>query len=129
MKLTTKGRYSVMALAELAGSAQGRPLALADIARRQGISLSYLEQLFARLRRAGLVRSVRGPGGGYLLARPAADIHVADIVLAVERRQRADAGGQGPVESLWRRLDAHMLDFLSGVTLADLPVDELAAAA
>ena len=86
MRLSTKGRYAVMAMADLAGNEGGtRPISLAEIAKRQEISLSYLEQLFAKLRRrAGLVRSVRGPGGGYRLSRPAAELRIADIILAVD---------------------------------------------
>src|SRR3569833_3493733 len=89
MRLSTKGRYAVMAMADLAGHApdagkEARPVALADIAERQDISLSYLEQLFAKLRRGGLVPSVRGPGGGYRLARPSAELRIADIIVAVD---------------------------------------------
>ena len=85
MRLSTKGRYAVMAMADLASFDEaGKPVSLADIAQRQEISLSYLEQLFAKLRRGGLVRSVRGPGGGYRLSRPAAELRVADIVMAVD---------------------------------------------
>ena len=84
MRLSTKGRYAVTAMADLAAQEGGKPVALAEIARRQEISLSYLEQLFAKLRRQNLVRSVRGPGGGYRLGRPARDIRVADVILAVD---------------------------------------------
>src|SRR6185437_16229523 len=85
MRLSTKGRYAVMAMADLAKRGQDdRAVTLADIARRQDISLPYLEQLFARLRRSGLVKSVRGPGGGYRLARTAAEMAVAEIVTAVD---------------------------------------------
>jgi len=91
MRLSTKGRYAVMAMADLAGNARDaatagetRPVALADIAARQDISLSYLEQLFAKLRRGGLVTSVRGPGGGYRLTRGSADTRVSEIILAVD---------------------------------------------
>src|ERR1700759_5856025 len=89
MRLSTKGRYAVMAMADLAGPAseqgsESRPVALADIAARQDISLSYLEQLFAKLRRGGLVPGVRGPGGGYRLSRPSGDLRIADIILAVD---------------------------------------------
>src|SRR6201992_3703491 len=85
MRLSTKGRYAVMAMADLAGhAAQARPVALADIAERQEISLSYLEELFAKLRRGGLVTSVRGPGGGYRLSRPSAEVRIADIIVAVD---------------------------------------------
>ena len=90
MRLSTKGRYAVMAMADLAGNGavpdlgEPRPVALADIAARQDISLSYLEQLFAKLRRGGLVTSVRGPGGGYRLSRPSGELRIADIILAVD---------------------------------------------
>jgi Rrf2 family iron-sulfur cluster assembly transcriptional regulator len=94
VKLSTKGRYAVMALVDLASQTDGRPVALADIAERQEISLSYLEQLFAKLRRGGLVRSVRGPGGGYLLARSADETRRPDANPAPQpaaARTRADA--------------------------------------
>ena len=84
MKLSTKGRYAVMAMVDLARHANGQPIALAEIADRQEISLSYLEQLFAKLRRGGLVKSVRGPGGGYLLARGTDSTRISDIILAVD---------------------------------------------
>ncbi len=85
MRLSTKGRYAVMAMADLAAHGEGaRPVSLADIAERQEISLSYLEQLFAKLRRGGLVVSVRGPGGGYRLSRVAGEIRIADIIVAVD---------------------------------------------
>ena len=85
MRLSTKGRYAVMAMADLAAHEAGaKPVSLADIAQRQDISLSYLEQLFAKLRRGGLVRSVRGPGGGYRLSRASAELRIADIILAVD---------------------------------------------
>jgi len=84
VKLSTKGRYAVMAMVDLACNSNGSPVALADIADRQEISLSYLEQLFGKLRKGGLVKSVRGPGGGYLLARPAPQTRVSDIILAVD---------------------------------------------
>ncbi len=89
MKLSTKGRYAVMAMVDLAAQNSDRPIALAEIAERQDISLSYLEQLFAKLRRGGLVASVRGPGGGYRLARPAEETRIADIILAVDEPIRA----------------------------------------
>ena len=84
MKLSTKGRYAVMAMVDLARHGAGHPVSLADIAERQEISLSYLEQLFARLRKNELVRSVRGPGGGYLLGRGTEDVKISDIILAVD---------------------------------------------
>jgi Rrf2 family iron-sulfur cluster assembly transcriptional regulator len=89
MKLSTKGRYAVMAMVDLACHCRGTPVSLADIAERQEISLSYLEQLFAKLRRGGLVRSVRGPGGGYLPARPLDETRISDIILAVDEPIRA----------------------------------------
>jgi Rrf2 family iron-sulfur cluster assembly transcriptional regulator len=84
MRLSTKGRYAVMAMVDLARHGADGPVALADIALRQEISLPYLEQLFAKLRRSGLIRSVRGPGGGYLLARPCSSMRISDIIVAVD---------------------------------------------
>jgi len=89
MRLSTKGRYAVMAMTDLAMNAQGKPISLSEISERQQISLSYLEQLFARLRKAGLVRSARGPGGGYSLARPSEALFVSEIVLAVDEPIKA----------------------------------------
>ncbi len=132
MKLSTKGRYAVMALVDLASQSDGRPVALADIAERQEISLSYLEQLFAKLRRGGLVRSVRGPGGGYLLARPAEETRISDAILAVDEPIRAtrckpnSAIGCRSNKSrclthdLWEELGNQIHIFLSSVTLADV---------
>lgn len=131
MKLSTKGRYAVMAMADLARSSRERPVPLGDIASRQEISLSYLEQLFAKLRRAGVVSSVRGPGGGYRLARPASETRVADIMLAVEepvdvtRCQHKPAGcmeggARCITHDLWDELGRHIHLFLNGVTLEDV---------
>ena len=132
MKLTTKGRYAVMAMADLARHSAGDPLTLSEIATRQDISLSYLEQLFSKLRKGGLVRSVRGPGGGYLLARSAEAIRVSDIVLAVDepiRATRCQPGspmscqgvkGRCMTHDLWEELSNHILLFLSSVSLADV---------
>ncbi len=132
MKLSTKGRYAVMALVDLASQADGRPVALADIAERQEISLSYLEQLFAKLRRGGLVRSVRGPGGGYLLARAAAETRISDAILAVDEPIRAtrckpnsSAGCRANksrclTHDLWEELGNQIHVFLSSVSLADV---------
>ncbi|MEX2298121.1 MAG: Rrf2 family transcriptional regulator [Dongiaceae bacterium] len=133
MKLSTKGRYAVMALVDLAfHSNDGKPVALADIAGRQEISLSYLEQLFAKLRRGGLVRSVRGPGGGYLLARPATDLRISDAILAVDEPIHATRCSPGsPVgcqsnksrcltHDLWEELGNQIHLFLSSVSLADV---------
>jgi Rrf2 family iron-sulfur cluster assembly transcriptional regulator len=141
MKLSTKGRYAVTALADiaLAGAVPGRegePLvSLSEIAERQNISLSYLEQLFVRLRRAGLVDSVRGPGGGYRLARDPSALTIADVMTAVDERLNAmGCGGRignscsgGTAlcltHNLWEQLSAHVHVFLTRTTLADV-VDE-----
>jgi len=129
MRLTTKGRYAVTAMLDLAINADAAPTSLGDIAQRQGISLSYLEQLFARLRRAGLVRSVRGPGGGYLLVHIPADINVANIVDAVDesvdatRCQGLSDCQQGDTcltHHLWCELSDQIRHFLDGVTLEQL---------
>ena len=132
MKLSTKGRYAVMAMVDLACHCQGAPVALADVAQRQEISLAYLEQLFLRLRRSGLVRSVRGPGGGYLPARALEDTRIADIILAVDepiRATRCPAGtGMGCkkdksrclTHDLWEELGNQIHLYLSSVTLADV---------
>jgi Rrf2 family iron-sulfur cluster assembly transcriptional regulator len=132
MRLSTKGRYAVMALVDLASNSNGRPVALADISSRQEISLSYLEQLFAKLRRSGLVKSVRGPGGGYLLARSAEDTRISDAILAVDEPIRAtrckpnSAAGCHSDKSrclthdLWEELSHQIQLFLSAVSLADV---------
>lgn len=132
MKLNTKGRYAVMAMADLAKHGMAKPVSLADIATRQEISLSYLEQLFAKLRRSGLVRSVRGPGGGYRLAKSAAETRVADIILAVDepiKATRCDlasqtgctgARGRCITHDLWEELSRQIHIFLSGVSMADI---------
>jgi Rrf2 family iron-sulfur cluster assembly transcriptional regulator len=132
VKLSTKGRYAVMALVDLASQTDGRPVALADIAERQEISLSYLEQLFAKLRRGGLVRSVRGPGGGYLLARTADDTRVSDAILAVDEPIRATRCKSGSsagcranksrclTHDLWEELGNQIQVFLNSVSLADV---------
>ncbi len=129
MRLTTKGRYAVTAMLDLAMHQGGGPTALADIARRQGISLSYLEQLFARLRKRGLVTSVRGPGGGYNLAREAAAIHVAEVIGAVDenldttrcaRQGNCQDGHPCLTHDLWLDLSDRIYDYLSNVSLQDL---------
>ena len=132
MRLSTKGRYAVMAMVDLASRSLGRPVALADIAQRQEISLSYLEQLFAKLRKGGLVRSVRGPGGGYLLSHPAEATRVSDIILAVDEPIRATRcmpgspmgctgdNGRCMTHDLWEELGNHIHLFLSSVSLADV---------
>lgn len=133
MRLSTKGRYAVMAMADLAQhEAANKPVSLADIAQRQEISLSYLEQLFAKLRRSGLVKSVRGPGGGYRLSRPAGELRIADVIVAVDEpiaATRCKPGtakgctGQGArcvTHDLWEELGRQIHVFLSAVSLADV---------
>jgi len=129
MRLTTKGRYAVTAMLDLAIHAQQGPVSLNDISGRQGISLSYLEQLFAKLRRNGLVASVRGPGGGYRLSRESEQINVADIVDAVNesmdatrcsRRGDCQDGQPCLTHHLWLDLSDQIHDFLAGITLAGL---------
>lgn len=133
MRLTSKGRYAVMAMADLAlhGGAKAA-VPLAEIAKRQQISLSYLEQLFARMRRAGLVAGVRGPGGGYRLAKPAHDTAIAEIVAAVNEPIKATLCKEGSMTScmgqegrciahgLWVALGDHIHGFLASVTLGAL---------
>lgn len=139
MRLSTKGRYAVMAMADLARRQDEpcRAVALADIAQRQEISLSYLEQLFARLRRRGLVQSARGPGGGYRLTKTAEETSIADIVHAVDepiRAVRCAAKGQGCMSKgerclthdLWASLGDHIEDYLASVSLADVVSGRLA---
>jgi Rrf2 family iron-sulfur cluster assembly transcriptional regulator len=132
MKLSTKGRYAVMAMVDLASNSNGRPVSLADIAERQEISLSYLEQLFGKLRRGGLVRSVRGPGGGYMLSRALDQTRVSDIVVAVDEPLRATRCPPGTslgcgknhgrclTHDLWEELGNQIHQFLSAVTLDDV---------
>ena len=128
MRLTTKGRFAVTAMIDLALNSGDGPVTLAAISERQKISLSYLEQLFGRLRRYGLVESVRGPGGGYCLARQDADITIADVVRAVD--EMLDATQCGGLQNcrqaqrcmtheLWSTLNDRIYEFLSSVTLAD----------
>jgi Rrf2 family transcriptional regulator, iron-sulfur cluster assembly transcription factor len=133
MRLTSKGRYAVMAMADLAanGGAE-RAVPLQEVALRQDISLSYLEQLFARLRKAGLVNGVRGPGGGYKLSRAAEVIPVAEIIMAVNEPIKATRCRDGSLKScqgkagrciahdLWDELGRQISVFLSGVTLDDV---------
>ncbi len=140
MRLSTKGRYAVMAMADLARRQDEpcRAVALADIAARQEISLSYLEQLFARLRRKGLVQSARGPGGGYRLARTAEETSIADIVLAVDEplhATRCAEKGKGcmlkgercQTHDLWDDLGRRIEDYLASVSLADVITGRLGA--
>ena len=137
MKLSTKGRYAVMAMVDLTMHAGERPVVLADIAERQDISLSYLEQLFAKLRRAELVRSVRGPGGGYLLARGADETLISQVVLAVDEPIRVTRCKPGdPIgcrgnksrcmtHDLWEELGNQVYLFLSSVTIGDVVASRL----
>ena len=130
MRMSTKGRLAVNALLDLALREGAGPVALASISERQQVSLSYLEQMFSRLRKVGVVESTRGPGGGYTLGRAATQISVADIVSAVD--DPADAvqrtgTDDGLSRSLWRQLDAVMLDHMATITLQSL-VDEQVAA-
>lgn len=129
MRLTTKGRYAVTAMLDLALNQETGPITLADISERQGISLSYLEQLFAKLRRHALVTSVRGPGGGYQLGRPTELISVAEVVDAVSESldatkcQGKTGCQQGEVcltHHLWQDLSEQIHEFLHGISLADL---------
>lgn len=125
MRMSTKSRFAVQAMIDLALRERSGPVALAQIAARQGVSLSYLEQLFSRLRRAGLVESTRGPGGGYTLGRRAPEISVADIVAAVEDDVAVAEEGQRMqlTRDLWAELDNVMLRHLATVQLQQL-VDE-----
>jgi len=132
MRLSTKGRYAVMAMVDLAQHSDAGPVCLSDIAVRQEISLSYLEQLFAKLRRGGLVKSVRGPGGGYLLAHERDATRISDIILAVDEpiqaircKPGATLGCRGDrsrclTHDLWEELSNQIHLYLSSVTLDDV---------
>ncbi len=138
MKLSTKGRYAMIALADLAMAPEGSLLPLGEISKRQDISLPYLEQLFVKLRRAGLVESARGPGGGYRLAKPASAIRISDILGAVDETVSAmhtGAGASGAISGskaqsltnrLWEGLSAHVYVFLHQTRLSDVIGNELA---
>lgn len=139
MRLTTKGRYAVTAMLDLAIHSQKKPVTLTDIATRQTISLSYLEQLFSRLRKAGMVIGVRGPGGGYKLSRSAMEINVADIITAVdEPLDSTKCGGEETCQDglpclthdLWMGLSEQIRTYLQGISLGDLlarkPVADIA---
>ena len=131
MQLSTKGRYAVMAMTDLAGRAGDRATALAEIADSQQISQAYLEQLFARLRRRGLVVSSRGPGGGYRLAKGAAETSVAEVVTAVDEPLKATrcsghkvgcmkGGARCLTHDLWEETGRQIYDYLAGISLADV---------
>jgi len=129
VRLTTKGRYAVTAMLDLAFHSQIKPVTLTDIAARQTISLSYLEQLFARLRRAGMVKGVRGPGGGYKLCRKTSDISIAEIIAAVnEPLDSTKCGGEANCQKdqaclthdLWMGLSEQIRSYLKSISLADL---------
>jgi Rrf2 family transcriptional regulator, iron-sulfur cluster assembly transcription factor len=129
MRLTTKGRFAVTAMLDLALNETDRPVTLAGISERQNISLSYLEQLFSRLRRSGLVKSVRGPGGGYRLAKEQHEISVSQIISALDElidatqcggRENCHDEGRCMTHDLWSSLNHKILEHLSGVSIADL---------
>lgn len=129
MRLTTKGRYAVTAMLDLALHESFGPVNLMDISKRQGISLAYLEQLFLRLRKDGLITSSRGPGGGYRLQQSRSEISVADVIRAVDEQVDATrCGGHKNCQAdqrclthdLWEDLSTHITDFLSGISLSDL---------
>jgi Rrf2 family transcriptional regulator, iron-sulfur cluster assembly transcription factor len=129
MRLSTKGRYAVTAMLDLALHSGSGPVTLADVSVNQGISLSYLEQLFAALRSKKLVRGVRGPGGGYYLGRSAADISIADIICAVDEwveftrcggRENCRDGQRCLTHHLWDQLSDEIFRFLKGISLQDL---------
>jgi Rrf2 family iron-sulfur cluster assembly transcriptional regulator len=138
VKLSTKGRYAVTALADIALQGGDRLVTLAEIAERQNVSLAYLEQLFVRLRKAGLVESVRGPGGGYRLGKPPAALRIIDIMAAVDETVSAirceDGAEQGCggsraaclTHNLWEQLSSHVHVFLSQTTIADVVGNRLA---
>ena len=129
MKLTTKGRYAVTAMLDLAFHSEKKPVTLTEIATRQTISLSYLEQLFSRLRKAGMVKGVRGPGGGYKLSRVATEINIADIITAVdepidstkcEGRGDCQDGQSCLTHDLWMGLSEQIRNYLRGISLGEL---------
>ena len=138
MKLSTKGRYAMVALADLAIQPDGALVSLSEISARQDISLAYLEQLFVKLRRADLVKSVRGPGGGYQLARPPAEIRISDVLGAVDETVSAlhtgigakgGASGskaQSMTNRLWEGLSAHVYVYLHQTRLSDVIKNDLA---
>ena len=135
MRLTTKGRFAVTAMIDIGLRTSSGPVTLAGIAERQQISLSYLEQLFAKLRRKSLVEAVRGPGGGYTLSRTMDLISVADIITSVDetidatscggKQDCGDGGGMCMTHDLWESLNQHMFKFLDGITLDKLVTEQI----
>ncbi len=127
MRLSTKSRFAVQSLIDLALRERSGPIALAQVAARQGVSLSYLEQLFSRLRKAGIVESTRGPGGGYTLGRPASAITVADIVGAVDEvAEEGEEADTSHSRELWQRLNKVMLEHMATITLESLVAEQIA---
>jgi Rrf2 family iron-sulfur cluster assembly transcriptional regulator len=129
MRLSTKGRYAVTAMLDLAINGKNGPVTLAEISENQGISLSYLEQLFAALRSKELVRGVRGPGGGYYLGKSSDEISIANIICAVDEwveftrcggRQNCSGGARCLTHTLWDDLSSEIFNFLAGISLGDL---------
>jgi Rrf2 family transcriptional regulator, iron-sulfur cluster assembly transcription factor len=133
MQLSTRGRYAVMAMVDIAArqtlGCECGPICLAEIAERQKLSQAYLEQLFGKLRRAGLVSSARGPGGGYRLTRSSDAISIAEIVAAVEEPllgPPCEGSNRCEADALWDELDRHIRQFLGSVTLADVAIGRIA---
>lgn len=130
MRLTTKGRFAVTAMIDVALREKSGPVPLSEIAKRQQISLSYLEQMFSKLRQQGLVSSTRGPGGGYTLGRRTEAISVADIICAVEDASSAQDKSEEPVtdmaQGLWDAMHVKMFDFMKSVSLRSLVLEQLA---
>jgi Rrf2 family transcriptional regulator, iron-sulfur cluster assembly transcription factor len=134
MLLTRKAQYAVQALVDLSCHSQGKPVALKDIAQREGIPLPYLEQLFFRLKKGSLVTAVRGPGGGYLLARSEETIRISDIIATVEEplrpvacmdeRKECERDTRCAAHGVWHDLGERITSFLDGITLAELSVQE-----
>jgi Rrf2 family iron-sulfur cluster assembly transcriptional regulator len=136
MKISTKARYAITAMMDLALHENAKPVTLSDISQYQGISLSYLEQLFAKLRAGDLVRGVRGPGGGYRLSRPAREISIAAIVTAINDKdeiifkeantsRRDVLGERDKLAGMWSNLSGKIFDFLDGVTLHDFVAEAM----
>lgn len=133
MRMSTKGRFAVTAMMEVALRERSGPVSLAGIGARQNMSLSYLEQLFSRLRRHNLVESTRGPGGGYTLARRAEEITVADIIVAVDSDDEDSVRGEGAARQvgesltgeLWGNLNAKMIEYMDGISLHSLVQEQL----